>query len=293
MVNCGSHLIILRVSTSLCTVPTALSYYGRNNIRKGNVDADLIVYTMGSVTDRRHYLHLGERYSTQKELLKAYPHLNIKDFPLQKDPMDWDEAKVATVSYLEDILEYFHDYQLFLSGKTNFRYKVATIQPYKGNRSDKDRPFHYDNIRQFLVDVYGAELSTGIEADDVLGLAQSDDTTLCSIDKDLDVVPGHHYNWQTNCFYYLSKEESLRNYFKQLLTGDSTDNILGLFGVGPKSAMCKAIDKMSDDRQMYDLVLAEYTKRFGSYAKQFLEETSKLVWIMQRRANPVLEYING
>lgn len=254
------------------------------------VDLDLIVYKVGSITDGRHYKYGGERYGTQKELFRACKtlgHEPPKELKLELDPLPWEEASRVCVSYLEDILENFDDYKGYLTGKGNFRYQVATILPYKGNRVGVQKPHHYDSIRQFLVDIYDAEVSSGLEADDLLGLNQTDNTCIVSTDKDLDVVPGWHYNWDKGDMYKMNELDSDRCFFKQLLTGDSTDNILGLFNVGVKSTYVKAIDKMTEVSEMYNHVRGQYESRFGSYWEVFLKETAQLLWIQQVRPCPV------
>lgn len=256
---------------------------------KGNIDLDLIVYKVGSVADGRHYKYGDERFGTQKELLRHWKTNDIKpiEMILEKDPVSWEECKKITVSCLEEILEEFSDYTGYLTGKGNFRYSIATILPYKGSRLGVEKPHHYDAIRQFLVDVYDAKVSVNMEADDMLGINQTDSTWCASTDKDLDVVPGHHYNWDTGKFYEMSVLDSDRKFFKQMLTGDTTDDILGLYNVGPKSAYCKAVDKMEDVKDMYDMVKEEYVKRFGSYWELFFKENAQLLWILQERECPI------
>lgn len=110
---------------------------------------------------------------------------------------------------------------LFLTGKGNFRDELATILPYKGNRNTP-KPFHYENLRAYMVGVLGAIMVDGMEADDAMSLfqiniemyrttnvsgryhwlgrefqVQPDQTSIiCSRDKDLRQVPGWHYSWE-------------------------------------------------------------------------------------------------
>ncbi len=260
---------------------------------KGLIDLDLIVYQVGSIADRKHWIYKGDRYDSKVELNRILNQDEVTDIAVEcfKDPMTEKECKKIVVSSVENILDKFEDYQGYISGKGNFRYKVATILPYKGNRINVDKPIHYDMIRQFLVDSYGAKVSVDREADDELGLAQDSDTTIASIDKDLDCVPGRHYNWSSDKHYEVSEIEANRNFFKQLLIGDSTDNILGLFNVGPKSTYVSKLRKMEDSSEMYDSVKIQYMNRFGSYWSMFMKENAQLLWIMQKRKCPALEYL--
>ena len=100
------------------------------------------------------------------------------------------------------------DHIVYLSGKGNFRDELATIQEYKGNRKDSVRPIHYAYIREFMQENYPVIVSDNCEADDLCAMKlypefkkaqeskrkQDCQAILCSIDKDLRNIPGHHYN---------------------------------------------------------------------------------------------------
>jgi 5'-3' exonuclease len=106
-------------------------------------------------------------------------------------------------------------------------------------------------------------------------------TVICTIDKDLKMVPGWHYNWNTDEKVFVTEVEGLRWFYKQCLTGDMTDNIKGLHGVGAKSALVSKLDAMEDELTMFEHVYEQYEKRFGSYAEQFLIENGTLLWMMK------------
>ena len=124
---------------------------------------------------------------------------------------------------------------VFLSSGENFRHRLAT-KKYKGNRDDAIRPKYYAEVRKYLIDYYGALTFESIEADDALAMCQKDDTAIVSIDKDLLQVPGYHYDWVKGDKMYISPEVGLRKLWLQVLTGDGTDNIPGIRGVGPVKA---------------------------------------------------------
>ena len=192
------------------------------------------------------------------------------------------------------------DWSGFLTyGPDNFRIDVATIKPYKGNRKDREKPYHYDYIRGWLSDFSNVRMVFGMEADDALSLQQYRDfeqvtrtqgteynTIICTIDKDLDMVPGWHYRWEKSGVqeiapWFQTEIGGLRCYYKQLLTGDSVDNIHGLYGVGPKSAYLSRLDEMDTEEDMVQLVTSLYEKWYGNYAQQFLEENKKLLWMLR------------
>ena len=128
------------------------------------------------------------------------------------------------------------NFRVFLTGKDNFR---KTIYPeYKAQRP-KEKPYWLQKVRDHLVEVFKAEVCDGQEADDMLGIVQStspEPTIICTIDKDLLMIPGNHYNFVKDEFATVTDEEGLRHFYMQCLTGDRSDNIKGIPGVGPKKA---------------------------------------------------------
>lgn len=144
-------------------------------------------------------------------------------------------------SYVAGILIHFRElehYQVYLSGETNFRDEVAVTAPYKGNRDRSTRPQHLKAVRQRLIDVWGAVVVEGIEADDAIATAvteaarQGEEDIILSLDKDFDQVPGVRYNFVTKEYITIDPWEAVQNLYKQILTGDVTDNIIGADGIG-------------------------------------------------------------
>lgn len=179
-------------------------------------------------------------------------------------------------------------YDLFLTdGPSNFRHKIATIKIYKGNRNEDDKPKYWGEIRSHMVRHHYAEIVYGFEADDAMAMGQSDDTVICSRDKDLDQVPGWHYSWQCGKqkekkLYRISEIDGLRNFYTQLLTGDSGDNIPGIFGVGPASAQ-KRLEGKDNESSLFAAVREVYQQRFGSYWELFLVENARLLYLLRHK----------
>lgn len=258
---------------------------------QANVDLDIAVYMIGSVTENKHWLYKGQRWDSKVLLNKELKRDGLDDSAITclKEPEPIEKVKETIVKFYENLDSYLEcDTQGYLSGKGNFRYETATIQPYKGNRTGLEKPTHYDTIRQFFIDVYDAKLSIGMEADDAIGLAHDpEEDIIVSTDKDLDCIPGLHYNWDRQSCYWVTELEANRHFFKQVLIGDSTDNIMGLFGVGKDSQLVKNLYQIQNVGDMKDYVISEYKKRFGSYWEIFFNETARLVWILQKRERPV------
>jgi hypothetical protein len=137
---------------------------------------------------------------------------------------------------LEKILVHADKHQVFLTGKGNYRNEIAKQRPYKGNRDKLHRPVHYDAIRAYLVEYWGAIVVEDEEADDRIAIlareARHEPILVCSIDKDLDQIPGKHYDFMKDVLYDVSEEQAEFVFYRQCLSGDSVDNIPGCFKVG-------------------------------------------------------------
>jgi len=185
-----------------------------------------------------------------------------------------DDAEESVVGYTcnsfmtKEILMAFDEctpYKVYLSGTTNFRDAIGVTAPYKGNRwgderraeesrkrcwtgwladtahkPTKPRPKHLEFMRQHLVDVWGAEIFEGIEADDAIATAATEEqaeggiAVIVSLDKDFYQVPDVQiHNFVTKKTQVFSAMAAMKNLYKQVLCGDSVDNIIGLEDCGP------------------------------------------------------------
>lgn len=183
------------------------------------------------------------------------------------------------------------EYSLFVSGGHNFRYDIDST--YKANRTEAP-PRWREDLRLHLINEWGANECVGFEADDMCGIKQKDDGSTCivAIDKDLLQVPGLHYSWpiirkgvtvRQGGFTEISKEEGMRRFFTQALTGDTSDNIKGIRGIGPAKA-AKILEGCVDEQELYQRVENCYLK--GYCTKEEIEtETQRflkncdLLWI--------------
>lgn len=171
-------------------------------------------------------------------------------------------------------------YRAFLSGKSNFR---KTIYPeYKANRT-APKPVHLEALREYALEKQNAELAPDtLEADDALGINQTDDTMIVSLDKDLLMVPGKHFSWEIkgkgwtkpDKFFTQDAIGGMRLFFEQCLKGDTADNIKGIEKIGNKRAAALLADCVTE-QQMFDAVRDAYGND-----DEFIMNASVL-WIMQ------------
>ena len=172
------------------------------------------------------------------------------------------------------------EYEVFLTGSGNFRYDIAKSFPYKGNRSGVERPIHLSVTRERLISKWGAVVSEGEEADDLIAIAATyygPDTVVASIDKDMLQIPCRHFNFATGVWTTVTEFEGLRSFYKQILTGDRADNIIGLYRVGPVKAE-KMLQGCNDEKSLWEAVLKAYD---GD--KERAVENARLLWLRREK----------
>ena len=236
------------------------------------IDLDMIVYEMAFLKDDFD---------------------NDLSWPLVKSRVDTRIENVVKKSEADE----WHGY--LTEGKSNFRLQVATIKPYKGNRKSEKNANYY-NIRSYLEALDNVTLCKGWEADDAMSMEQWysymrcaqkppeynwGNTVICTRDKDLWMCPGWHYSWGTErCkekpLWFQTPLEGYRCFFKQILMGDSVDNIPGLYGCGPVKAK-NLLKPCNSAYDMYVVTSHYYAKYFGSYWEMFYKENAQLLWMLR------------
>lgn len=143
-------------------------------------------------------------------------------------------------------------YRCFLTGSDNFRMEYNPL--YKANRADTPRPEWLQPVREHLVSFWAASVEDGQEADDAMGIYQMsgpEDSIICTIDKDLLMIPGKHYNFITGEFREQSTVGAKRRLYYQLIMGDRTDNIFGFDGLA-RQTVPKKMQSLMDELDSYD-----------------------------------------
>lgn len=282
-------------------------------------DADILVFRCGFAAERKTWnLAWAPRYETTEEGIqdKDNPEFTeFKEFEYKREATDhldkilpgvysrvegqdyrmWFEVNLEPLSHalqnvktsvskaLEAVDCTDFDVKMYLSGKENFRNEIATTKPYKGNRDRSHRPSYEQEIREFIKSNWDTTEAVNEEADDLMGIAQTkygpEDSVIISLDKDLDQIPGLKYNFMHDVRYCISPEEAKYNFYTQLLTGDATDNITGLPGIGLGKAK-KALHGLETEEQMMEEVIRMYQIHSGKedWAK-YLKEMGQLLYI--------------
>ena len=155
-------------------------------------------------------------------------------------------------------------YQVFLTGSDNYRHQYNP--EYKANRKDVPKPQWLQHVREYLVVDWKASVEDGQEADDALGIYQmaNKDTVICSIDKDLLMIPGEHYDFVKGIRREQFTIPAIRHFYYQLIMGDRTDNIFGFDGKARQTVPKKLehvfaeLSSYDDECDMFDFVRGLY-----------------------------------
>jgi 5'-3' exonuclease len=180
----------------------------------------------------------------------------------------------------------------FTTCRNNFRKQIDT--EYKANRKGKSNKW-VNKLRHYLIDyLEGSYASDEYEADDLIyynsQLLEVDDYIICSIDKDLRQIEGLHYDYYQlkkqdeegneykvrKGFQYVTKESAENLIFEMMLTGDVSDNIKGIYGIGKKKA-----EKLLQDRSTYGkfrVLCQEYKKESSEWKQRIKTNASLLIF---------------
>ena len=205
-------------------------------------------------------------------------------FASKDDPVEY--ALKSTRSSLEQIMYAVNadSIKVYLTGSGTYRAEIA--EDYKGNRKSTDKPRHFAEIKEYMVETLGAIVVEGEEADDAMGYgAVQDGDGIATLDKDLDGVPGWHYNWRKKEVYMVSPEDADRFFYKQMLTGDATDNIPGLYrmtGRKVSKKMYEPFEEMDNPADMYAHVRQIYSDAYDSVG-MCLDEKDEVIdgWLLR------------
>lgn len=232
------------------------------------VDADTVAYAVCVTTETEVAIFPKEFY-TKEEWSEIITNHNYTEDSEVLYSIDLELAIQKVENRLQDILDATgcKDYELhFTVGKHSFRHII--YPEYKSNRKGTRAPEGITDIKYALRDKYPDKvfIHENIEADDaVCTLYDSSLHTLCAVDKDvLYSVAGKHWNYYSSAKYSIDPKwievdelTAMKNCYKQTLTGDATDNIAGLLGIGAKTAD-KLLTNCTTQQQCWDAVIRKY-----------------------------------
>jgi len=259
------------------------------------LDGDSWVYRCGFAAEKTYYL-VEEPDGTYR---KFQTHKEAKDYYDPQHSYIWSRKEIEPLenclqmvkTSLENTLNVLGTSQrkIYLSGRRSFRDDV--FSDYKGNRDGMAKPKYYRDIRDYLVGAWGAVVVDGIEADDALGIeaGSNKDCVIVAVDKDLDQIPGDHYNWTKGERYVVTQKGGLRFFYEQLLSGDPTDNVPGIPGIGPVKAK-KALEECKTPNECaltVERMYREYLEQGAGVAdtnpREIIDRNATLLWIQREK----------
>lgn len=278
---------------------------------KALIDGDIIVYwasnhcqtnyydvvdkngdSIKEYDSKRHALDgledINALWATQSKIGEISPYKVVQGKTVLEP---WSECVEFINDFIESVVKKAKadEYELHLSGHTNFRKEIAVTKPYKGNRTG-EKPFYYQKVRDYLTNVLGAKTSVDEEADDTLAIAQTNDlenTVICTIDKDLWIVPGAKYDFKREESSYVTEYDGIRHFQYQMLAGDQVDNIQGVPKIGPVKAK-KILEDNEDIQDAWNVIRDLYRSSYDYNSDDVMLEMGRLLW-MRREVGQMWE----
>jgi len=178
------------------------------------LDGDLLAFKASAANETRSIEALHNptgRTKVFKHRTEFKETIDLEKFPLDTFTIT-DKQEVAELSYalhtvkkmIEGICKTCKtdQYEIYLSGKDNFRDTLPLPSKYKGNRDGLMRPLQLTEVKEYLINVHKAEVVVG-EADDKISIRQYDGVKTktkiigCSTDKDSLGTDGWIFNWDS------------------------------------------------------------------------------------------------
>ena len=280
------------------------------------VDADTLLYSAAALQQKMTYVLIhkqtGETVKHQyvndyKDWLKQRGE-SLDDYVVDKEFEITGNVEFALRSIklaLEKIIEQTgsDDYRVFVGGSGNFRmdYESKWVQ-YKANRVEK--PLLFNEIKNALPKLFKDKVIyvDGQEVDDVVVSimwyafhAQAQDKViLAGVDKDLFAnCFGYFYNYkqENSKIEYVSNKEMFYGFCRQLLIGDTVDNIpnvtttkafkekygFNVRGIGAQTAD-KLLKSVNSRKEMVELIVDIYKLCYNEWYER-LKDIAFFLWL--------------
>jgi hypothetical protein len=230
--------------------------------------------------------HITYRSAASCEPTKAKPFLEDEQYAIAR-------AKIL----IESVYARFptEPVRWAIGGEGNWR--LSIYPEYKLNRAGKPRPTHLQAVRELLVTQCKAEIVNDKEVDDWCGIEQTanneagEHSVIVSLDKDLDQIPGWHYNFVTGRYYLVSPLDALRTFYKQVITGDASDHVPAFDGKFRNSLpqfvakMLAPIDTMVDEEDMYHHCWTIFQEQDPEDPYEKLHRNAKILYVQRKEGD--------
>lgn len=232
------------------------------------IDADTIIFATCTVLEYYEAL-LPRDFYTEDEWGELVTDPGYSEIDNCIFGINLEEAKLHSDNRIKDILDATGcmDYELhFTSKRESFRYTLVDTK-YKSGRTGRT-PFGIIELRDLFLKEGKSTIHTKWEADDIVVALKRDNPDkyiMCAVDKDLLYsLPGEHFNYYQSTKYkipmkWIEVDEltALKHHYMQVLTGDASDSVIGLDGIGPKGAE-KILKGLTTKEEMWDAVVNAY-----------------------------------
>lgn len=227
----------------------------------------------------------GEEMIAVLQMVEDYKTIEYTE---ESDAKYMEECWERYQRAIAELEERFYAEGCLVAMKSPQNYRDLIFNEYKLNRHKDPRKQNkfVPAIRQRAVAETNAVEAVGREADDLLrmwatqAMSAGDPYIVVSIDKDLDCIPGMHFNPTTKEQYNVSVAQAERFFYQQLLSGDPTDNIPGIPRIGAVKA-AGLLAGMTTAEEMQEQVVLMYASKFGKDWYNMLLSNGKMLYLQQ------------
>lgn len=167
-------------------------------------------------------------------------------------------------------------YRIFLETPGNYTFRKALFSDYKANRANKELPFNFREIKEYMIETYNPLLSIGVETDDTIISTNKflkdnyplTDVVIAANDKDYQTYQITYYDLYYNRFgeiKNISKEEADFNFWLQMAMGDGSDNVKAIPNIGK----VKATKLLKDSKNLFMSVYRQYNLVYGRKSREY------------------------
>lgn len=189
---------------------------------------------------------------------------SMKDYSLSQaiNSLDNFIVSLANSCSAESVL-------ICLTEGKSWRKDYGKTRVYKGNRAGRELPEHLNGLRDHVKDKWNPYFESHWEADDLIFMARTEYLTrypehkvfLATNDKDCLQYPGDFLDFRKMIFFTVNQEEALKSLWTQMITGDTTDNIAGIEGIGKVGA--EKLLKDVESSKYPQVTLGAYLNKYG------------------------------
>lgn len=188
----------------------------------------------------------------------------------------FDDGFGRIVEEVQEVYPELSEVIVFNGSRNKYRKEIS--KDYKANRKKQERPPVLNDLHNYVKEQYNSVFSDYYETDDMVATywrqasdeLGTDNVMIIAIDKDYMQFPAliYNYHYTKKHFIKLSKEDAYRNFYTQMIVGDSSDNVNYCKGYGKKYAE----KLLSDKKTKFSMQRAVYTLYKDIYKEKAKEK---------------------